>query len=272
MTAYTQPALFALEYALAALWKSWGLSPAMVMGHSVGEYVAACLAGVFSLTDALLLVAERGRLIEEQTLEGAMAAVFAAEALVLEALAGRQERVAIAAVNGPANTVISGSPQDVAEVLRRLGSQGVTWRKINVRRGFHSPLMAPILDPFEKAAARVHFAQPRLALLSNLTGAAADPAQVMSPAYWCRHLRQPVLFFKAVRTLLAAKPDVVLEIGPAPTLIGMARQCLAEGETPPLWLASLRQGKDDWQQMLESAAALYCAGAQIDWEGFDRSF
>lgn len=271
-TAYTQPSLFALEYALAALWKSWGVSPCIVMGHSVGEYVAACLAGVFSVEDALMLVAERGRLIEEMTPEGTMAAVFAEEVRVQEVLEAYRDGVSIAAINGPANVVISGAPQDVDDMLRQLDSMGIAYHRLNVRRAFHSGLISPSLDAFEAVASRVSFAQPQMTLISNLTGDRAEPAQIMSPGYWRRHLQSPVRFSKGARTLMATRPKVVLEIGPSPTLIGMASQCLASGETPPLWLTSLRKGKDEWQQMLESLGGLYCAGADIDWENFDRSF
>jgi acyl transferase domain-containing protein/ubiquinone/menaquinone biosynthesis C-methylase UbiE/acyl carrier protein len=270
-TIYTQPALFALEYALAALWKSWGISPSIVMGHSVGEYVAACIAGLFSLKDALMLVAERGRLIE-MTPEGAMAAVFAEVAQVQEILGAYGNQVSVAAVNGSASVVISGVPLVVADVLRQLDSMGITYHRLNVKRAFHSGLLSPILDSFEAAAGRVDFAQPQLTLISNLTGELAEPVQIMSPGYWRQHLQQPVCFFKAIRTLMRARPKVVLEIGPSPTLIGMASQCLTADDSPPLWLTSLRKGKDESQQMLESLGELYCIGADINWESFDHDF
>ena len=148
-TAYTQPALFALEYALAELWRSWGIEPDAVMGHSVGEYTAACIAGVFSFEDGLRLIAERGRLMQALSPEGSMAVVFASEPHVARALAGYGGRVALAATNGPENTVISGEPSGVRELLERFQAEGVATHTLPVTRAFHSPLMDAVSAAFE---------------------------------------------------------------------------------------------------------------------------
>ncbi|MEZ4646808.1 MAG: type I polyketide synthase, partial [Chloroflexota bacterium] len=191
-TAYTQPALFAIEYALAQVWLSWGIQPAAVMGHSVGEYVAACLAGVFSLEDGLKLIAARGRLMQSLPHNGAMAAIFADEAQVRAAIAAYAEHVSVAAVNGPENVVISGLATAVAAITDQLQAQGIKTRDLIVSHAFHSPLMDPILDEFEQIAASLTYAEPKLRLISNVSGQAAARGEVTQAAYWRTHVRQPV--------------------------------------------------------------------------------
>ncbi len=289
-TVYTQPALFALEYALAELWRSWGVTPAVVMGHSVGEYVAACVAGMMSLEDGLKLIAQRGRLMQALPGNGAMSAVFAGEARVLPALAAYRDSVDLAAINGPENLVISGEAGAVAEIVTRLDSEGIKSKSLNVSHAFHSPLMEPMLEAFEKIAAEVNYQAPRIPLFSNLTAApfdfeneigkfsgTASPAAVSKAmaAYWRRHVRQAVRFSDSIIRLHQEGYRLFVEIGPHPVLLGMASKCL-EGQTPqrpaPLWLPSLRQGRDDWQQMLHSLATLYLQNVPIDWRGFDRDY
>lgn len=269
-TAYTQPALFALEYALAELWRSWGVEPVAVMGHSVGEYVAACVAGVFSLEDGLKLIAERGRLMQALPAGGAMAAVFAPEARVAAAIQPYASQVAIAAVNGPENIVISGAGSVVQTILDELALDNIKSRRLTVSHAFHSPLMEPMLDAFERTAAQITYRAPRIKLISNLTGQLAMGAAVTQPDYWRRHVREAVQFAPAIATLQAQGVELFLEIGPNPTLLGMGQRCLPEGAG--LWLPSLRSGKDDWSQMLQSLAALYVYGVEIDWPGFERDY
>ncbi|MGQ4807006.1 hypothetical protein NKDENANG_00344 [Candidatus Entotheonellaceae bacterium PAL068K] len=268
-TAYTQPALFALEYALAALWQSWGVVPRAVMGHSVGEYVAACVAGIFSLEEGLRLVAERGRLMQALPQDGEMVAVLAREAQVETAAAPHAQEVSIAAINGPENLVISGRREAVASVVARLQASGVTTRRLVVSHAFHSPLMDPIVADFERLARTVRYAAPRIPLVSNLTGALATE-EIATPQYWMRHLRAPVRFAVGMQTLHAQGCDLFIEIGPQPTLLGMGRRCLPKDVGA--WLPSLRQGQPDWQVMLESLTALYCHGTPIDWAGVDRDY
>jgi acyl transferase domain-containing protein/acyl carrier protein len=260
-TAYTQPALFALEYALCALWRSWGIEPTVVMGHSVGEYVAACVAGVFSLEDGLRLIAERGRLMSALPRDGAMAAVFAEAAVVERAIAGHPT-VSVAAFNGPENTVISGRAEAVAAILARLAAAGITAQALKVSHAFHSPLMDPMLDAFETAAAKVTLSPPTIGLVSNLTGRLAG-AEVTRPDYWRRHVREPVRFAGSIDTLQQEGYRVFLELGPTPVLTGMARRGRAADGTT--WLPSLRQGKDDAATMLDSLGQLHVRGAQVKW-------
>ncbi len=269
-TAYTQPALFALEYSLAVLWQSWGINPAAVLGHSVGEYVAACVAGVFNLEEGLKLIAERGRLMGNLPPGGKMAAIFAPEDQVLAALSPYQERVSVAALNGLQHTVISGEWQVVTQVVETMGRRGVNARYLNVSHAFHSPLMEPILDEFETTARSVTFSDPRIDFLSNVTGTFSTQGQVARSEYWREHIRKPVRFVDSITALYKAGYRNFIEIGPNPVLLGMARRDL--NEDLGVWLPSLRQGHSEWQQMLESLASLYVNGLEVDWEGFERDY
>jgi acyl transferase domain-containing protein/acyl carrier protein len=267
-TAYTQPALFALEYALAELWRSWGIVPAAVMGHSVGEYVAACVAGVLTLEDALKLVAVRGRLMQALPAGGAMAAVLADEQRVRHEIE-RFPALSIAAVNGPDNVVISGRGRDIDAVSAQLETRGVRVQRLAVSHAFHSQLMEPMLGELEQLVGEIDLREPRLELIGNLTGSVVRPEEIRKPESWRRHARETVRFSTGVETLVRNGYHTFLEIGPTPTLSTMGRACVTE---PALWLASLRRGKDDWQQMLESLSMLYIHGCDIDWRGFDRDY
>jgi acyl transferase domain-containing protein/protein-L-isoaspartate O-methyltransferase len=261
-TAHTQPALFALEYALARLWMSWGVKPHVVLGHSLGEYVAACIAGVCSLEDALALVAERGRLMGALPAGGAMAAVMASEERVRAALDPWAHELSVAAVNGPLNTVVSGAGVAIDALLATLQRDGIEASRLKVSHAFHSPLVEPMLDAFEAKAASLRWQAPQLDLVSNVSGERAG-AEVASARYWRTHVREPVQFARGMQTLARLGADVVLEIGPHPTLLALGRACL-EGEQRR-WLPSLRRGQPDADTMMSSLAALYVAGVPIDW-------
>jgi malonyl CoA-acyl carrier protein transacylase len=268
-TAYTQPALFALEYALADLWQSWGIKPSIVMGHSVGEYVAACVAGVFSLEEGIKLIAERARLMQSLPQEGEMISVLAEEARVITAIQPYSQDVSIAAINGPESIVISGRCQAIQAVQAALETEGIKTKPLQVSHAFHSPLMEPMLADFKQVASSVNYSPPRLDIISNVTGALGTD-EIMTPAYWCRHVRQPVRFAASMATLHQQGYEIFLEIGPKPTLLGMGRQCLPEDVG--VWLPSLRQGQSDWQIMLPSLCTLYGHGVPVDWSGFDRDY
>ncbi len=270
-TAYTQPALFALEYALAKLWQSWGIEPSAVMGHSVGEYVAACIAGVISLEDSLRLIATRGRLMNDLPAGGRMAAVFTDEATVRDAVHAYSDAVSIAAVNGPENIVISGAGAAFEAVLNDLSKEGIKSRFLNVSHAFHSPLMEPILRDFEKAAKTVQYQRARIKLVSNVTGQFAD-ADAQTPGYWTRHIREAVRFSDSVNFLYEKGFTIFLEIGPGSTLLGMGQRCLPDDSESVQWLSSLRKGQSEWQQMLTSLAELYVHGAPVDWVSFDQGY
>lgn len=268
-TAHTQPALFAFEYALCELWKSWGVEPGAVMGHSVGEYAAACRAGVFSLEEGLRLIAERGRLMQALPGNGSMAAVFAEEATVLEAIRPYRGTLALAAVNGPRLTVVSGPMGQVATIMERFRKEGVTVTRLNVSHAFHSPLMAPMLVPFGEVAARIAYSPPRLDLIGNLAGEITG-AEIASPGYWIQHAREPVRFRDGMEALYRRGYRMFIEIGPQPVLLGMGKRCLPQGDC--VWLPSLRRGVSDWEQMLLSLGELYVQGGKVDWQGFDRDY
>jgi myxalamid-type polyketide synthase MxaB len=267
-TQITQPALFALEYALSELWISWGIQPAYLMGHSVGEYVAACIAGVFSLEDGLELIAARGRLMGALPGDGAMAAVLTDEAIVLAAILPYASDVAVAAVNGPASTVISGSRTHVERVVEQFAAKGVRTVPLAVSHAFHSPLMEPMLADFRQVAASITYAKPRIEIISNVTGSVAG-AEIATADYWVRHVRAPVHFAAGMQTLHSRGCDSYIEVGPRPVLLGMGRQCVPEGAT---WVPSLLPDSDDWSVLLSSVASLYVRGAPIDWVGFDRDY
>jgi acyl transferase domain-containing protein/surfactin synthase thioesterase subunit len=266
-TAYTQPALFALEYALAQLWQSWGIKPALVMGHSVGEYVAACLAGVFSLEDGLKLIAHRGRLMQSLPPDGAMAVVRASltqvQSMIDQETSGQENPpISIAAINGSENIVISGDRELVFQLSQKFEYQGIQTTPLRVSHAFHSPLMEPIIEEFKAIAESITYHTPQIPLISNLTGQLITK-EIATPDYWCAHILAPVRFAESVDTLASMKIAIFLEIGAKPTLLGMGRQNLDREDIA--WLPSLRADKDDRQQILASLASLYERGVAINW-------
>ena len=267
-TAYTQPVLFAFEYALARLWQSWGVQPAAVMGHSLGEYVAACVAGVLGLEDALKLVTERAAQMNRLPQDGAMIALFADEARVARAIEPYLLEVSIAAVNGPENVVISGTTAAVTRIAAELLAEGVNSQALTVSHAFHSPLMEPMLPGLERKAAELRYSLPQVSLISGVTGSLIQGAEAGNAGYWVRHARQPVRFAAGMEALRNLGCEVFLEIGPGASLLGMGRLCLPEGAA--LFLPSLRINRGESQQMLESLGQLYVHGAAIDWQGFER--
>jgi acyl transferase domain-containing protein len=269
-TGYTQPVLFAIEYALATLWRSWGIEPSAVMGHSVGEYVGACIAGVFSLEDGLKLIAERGRLMQALPEGGAMVAVFADESTVAKALVSYKDSVSIAALNGPENTVISGMSSDIEAIIKQFEAAGINSTALRVSHAFHSPLMEPMLVDFEQVASGIDYSEPKLRFVSNTTGGRAVKGQVTNAAYWRDHVRRPVRFNASFQGLVEQGYRVFIEVGPHPVLLGMAAGCVAQEKG--VWLPSLRRGRADWHQMLESLSGLYLEGVEVDWQGFDRDY
>ncbi|WP_413206145.1 SDR family NAD(P)-dependent oxidoreductase [Rhodospirillum sp. A1_3_36] len=267
-TLYTQPALFAVDYALAQTWMSWGVVPDAVMGHSLGEYVAACVAGVFSLEEALALVVTRARLMRELPGDGEMLAVFADRTDVEPLLAAHVGRIDVAAENGPAHTVLSGTKEAIAAVRAALEGQGSACRTLRTSHAFHSPLMEPMLDAFAQAAGRVNFGAPVIPLISNVTGAFATD-EVTKVDYWCRHIRQPVLFQTGIESLAASGVTTFLEVGPKATLLGLAAACL-DSDMVRL-LPSITENRPDWEPLLDSLAQLAVRGS-VDWAGFDAGY
>jgi len=268
-TAYTQPALFAVEYALYELWKSWGVDADLLVGHSVGEYVAATVAGVLSLDDALRLVVARGRLMQDLAVPGLMAAVAADESRVRAAIDACGVGVDIAAVNSPTQTVISGAAAAVQQLASWLEADGVQVQMLNVSHAFHSALMEPMLAEFEKVLRSVEFRAPQKAIISNVH-ARAVTNEMSSPEYWCEQIRRTVRFADSMQELGRLGANVFIEIGPAPILTAAGQACFTGGSG--LWLPSLRKNRGNWSQLLESIAQLYVRGVRVDWIGFDRDY
>jgi len=265
-TLYTQPALFAIEYALAQLWRSWGIEPAALLGHSIGEYAAACVAGVFALADGLRLVAARGRLMQVLPTGGGMLAVAAAEPVLTEMLAANSisvEEVSLAAVNAPGSCVLSGSRSVLEKLRPDLNAHGLRTTFLPVSHAFHSARMEPVLDDFHRAASAFTYRPPHLPLIGNRDGrplAAAPGAD-----YWTQHLRDTVRFADGVATL-GGLCDVAIEIGPGPGLSVLAAQSLAD--LGIACIPSLYPRRDERTAMLHALARLHVAGVAPDWRGF----
>jgi acyl transferase domain-containing protein len=274
---------YAIECALADLWRSWGIQPALVLGHSLGDFAAAYTAGVLSLEDGLRLVVERGRLMESA--QGSMMAVLAAEADVLPVIAPFAD-VTIGVINGPTSLVISGSHENVATAAAQLQAAGFKTRKLDIPVAAHSPLLDPVLDQFEQAVRRVTLAPPKLSVVSSMTGRLVS-TELTDPAYWRHHLRNTVRFADGIATLCEQGINLFLEVGPGTTLLGLAEQINDkvrgwQGDkvnnshpltlSPPhlVMLPSLRKSQPDWQQMLTSLGELYVRGVAIDWQAFHQ--
>jgi acyl transferase domain-containing protein/acyl-CoA synthetase (AMP-forming)/AMP-acid ligase II/acyl carrier protein len=267
-TKYTQPALFAIEYALAKLWQSWGIEPTVVIGHSAGEYAAACVAGVFSLADGLKLIAERGRLVQALPPNGKMVTVRADEKQLSEAIAPYRDQASLAVFNAPQSVVLSGEQEAVNQIVAQIQMEGITW-PLNVSHALHSPLMEPMLAEFGEIARTVDYAEPQLKLVSNISG---ELITDINANYWVEHVRQPVRFAQGMTTLEKMGIDIFIEVGPKITLLILGQQCLSN-PFERLWLPSIYPNqRSDWAQMLESLAKLHVRGGQIDWQRFDKPY
>ncbi len=262
-TDYTQPALFAVEYALAELLKSWGIAPKAVIGHSLGEITGACLADVFSLEDAVRLVTARGTLMHRVPSGGAMASIWAEESVVRQLMAKVAPSVTVAAMNGPLNTVVSGDEDALAILLNEMDRSGITYRKLRISNGFHSPRTEPILGDLEQVASGLEQRAPKLPLVSNLTGELFTAAPDKS--YWSQQLREAVRFGDGMRALGKLECRTFLEVGPHPVLLPMAQACLGADGKSANWIATLSRQKPDAESITEMLVALYLAGQAIDW-------
>ena len=249
---------------LSMLWRSWGVEPSFVLGHSVGEIGAMCVAGGLSLDDALRLIAARGGLMQALPSGGAMTSVMADEARVRVAIAGRERAVSIAAVNGPLQTVISGDADAVREVTSALAAKGVKAKALVVSHAFHSPLMEPMLAEYERVVRSITFRKPAVPFVSCVTGERADD-EVTRPEYWMRNVTDAVRFVDGMRALRVQGAAGYVEVGPHPVLLGMARQVLTEIEGEP-WLPSSRKDADGPATIADSLAQLFVAGGSVDWK------
>jgi amino acid adenylation domain-containing protein len=276
-TLYAQPAIFAIEYALAQLWLSWGIAPAAIVGHSVGEYVAACLSGVLSLDDALALLAARSRLMQSLP-RGSMLAVRTSEDAVASLIASTAAELDIAAVNSPKLCVVSGMDAAIDAFIAKLDENKIAHRKLVTSHAFHSRMLDPILEEFAGHVRSAAFLAPIVPYVSSLTGTWVTADEVAKPEYWVNHLRKTVRFADAVRTVADAPHTILLEVGPAETLVQLMRQITMEktrlekaGLDAPLVLASQAAAKDTVahdKAMLAALGRLWAAGVQPDWHRF----
>ena len=262
-TDYTQPALFAVEYALAELVKSWSISPDAVIGHSLGEFVAACAAGIMTLEDAMRLVVARGALMHQMPSGGSMAAIFASEPDVRALIDKIAPELAVAAMNGPLNTVVSGDRSALRVLLDELNRQHISYRELHVSNAFHSPRTELILDDLQNVASQITYHPPKVPLISNLTG------ELMAVApdgrYWRRHLREAVRFGDGMLALAELGCRSFLEIGPHPVLLPIAQACLGARGRSTTWVATLNRQKPDADSITEMLVMLYLAGHNINW-------
>jgi len=269
-TLYAQPAIFAVEYSLAQLWLSWGVAPAAMAGHSIGEYVAACLAGVLSLNDALQLIAARCRLMQGLP-TGSMLAIRGSEDAVARLIADTGAQIDIAAVNSPKLCVVSGIDAEMDEFIARLDSEKIAHRKLVTSHAFHSRMVDPILEEFAVHVRKATFHAPTIPYVSSLTGTWVSAEEIAKPEYWTSHLRNTVRFSEAVRTVAAAPETILMEVGPSETLVQMMRQTTGVGSGSPLIFASQASAKDgiaEDKAILMALGRLWASGVQPDWRKF----
>ncbi len=263
-TTFTQPALFAIEVALFRTFEALGMKPDYLTGHSVGEIAAAHLSGVLSLEDAAKLISARARLMGELSQGGAMVAIEATEEEVKEALEGKEAELSIAAINGPTSIVISGQEQDAEEIQARFEEQGKRTKRLTVSHAFHSPLIEPMLEAFQEVAKTLAYHEPKIPIVSNLTGEILTAEQAQDPSYWVSHARAAVRFAKGIETLDAQGVSAYLELGPDAVLTAMAASCLPEGSEAAL-IPTLRSGKEEGGALLGALAQAHASGAKLDW-------
>jgi acyl transferase domain-containing protein/surfactin synthase thioesterase subunit/acyl carrier protein len=266
-TIFTQPAVFAVDYALAQVWDSWGLRPAAVIGHSLGEIAAACVAGAFSLEDGFRFVIRRASLMQSIDAPGAMAAILADEGTVRGLLETVSANVEIASLNGPRNTVVSGPRAAVEEMARRCDGAGVSTQLLPVSHAFHSAMMEPVLSGIEALEEAIGFHEPAIPLVSNVTG---QPIKDIRPGYWRHHARRPVRFSEGMAALENMGITSFIEVGPGSALLSMGRQSLPNFRGR--WLASLDRRREGWASLLHAAGELYRDGFAPRWSAVEAGF
>ena len=262
-TRFAQPALFVVEYALACLWRSWGVSPNVMLGHSIGEYAAAHLAGVMSLEDALAVVAARGRLMQELP-AGGMAAVHCGPEKLRNFM---RDGVEVAAINAPELCTVSGPAKAVAELLKQLEANNIESRTLHTSHAFHSSMMEPALEPFTEVVKRIELRPPSIPYVSNVTGTWITPEQATSPAYYAEHLRRSVQFEAGIRTIAADPAVLFLEVGPGNALASLARLTVGKQRARHVVssLSHPHERRADGKSALDAAARLWLAGVEFDW-------
>jgi len=262
-SAHVQPALFAFQYGLARVWQSWGIQPHVVMGHSMGELVAAALAGVLRVDDAARLVAARGRLTGELGDPGGMVAVAVSEAQALAVLRRYEGEVSLAAVNGPTSVVISGRAEAVEQAAQEFEGTGVRVKRLNITYGSHSPAMRRVVPAFYEEAAKIQYAAPQLPIIADMTGAMVEDDGVFNAGYWSEHLARPVQFLKCLERLGREHCDVCIEMGPRAVLTTFGKE---QGGAEMHWIASADGREEDFDALQSALAEAFVRGAAIDWK------
>ncbi len=269
-TNFTQPLIFTIQIALTALWNSWGIRPDAVVGHSIGEYAAAVSAGVFTLEDAVKLVAARGRVMHEAPGDGVMAAVFGTEEEIQPNLNGFESQVSIATINSVSNVVVSGERQAVDEVLKRCRDAGYRSKSLAVSHAFHSPLMDPAVEEFRKTAESCMYHDPTLKFISCVSGKEAESGEISQASYWCDHIRNAVRFNDSVQYLLRNDFKIFLEIGAHPILTALVKQGLEDRQG--LLLPSLRRGQPDLHVIFSALGQAHCEGLPVEWNALHETW
>lgn len=264
-TDYAQPIIFALQIALVELWRSWGIAPDAVVGHSMGEIAAAYVAGAMTLEDAAVLMIQRGDVMQSCVGKGSMAAVSCSFHQASQKLLQWNCDVAIAAMNGPASTILSGSPQSVRDAMNRFEREGVSCKPLNGSYAFHSPQMEPLKCELIDRIRSLTFRDPRIPMISTVTGKPVRPGDLHSD-YWANNIREPVLFHPAIETLIDEGFNLFLEIGPHPALCGNIAHVVSSLNREGAALPSLRRGQNGRDNLLESLGKLYTMGVDIDWK------
>lgn len=265
-TYYTQLSLFALEYSLTRLWQHWGVQPDYLLGHSLGELVAATVAGVFNLPDGIKLVAARARLMRALPRSGKMISVKAGVKEIGQLLKGQEDKVSIACENAPGQTVLSGDEDAVSMLVGQLEAQRFKVKALNTSHAFHSPLMEPMLSDFERVAESLDYQEPSIPVISNLTGKVSG-SELAKPGYWVRQIRQTVKFMEGVRELETLGVTTFIEMGPDTVLSGLAMQCVSE-EHECHWLPSLKEGTSGTATIYNSLGQWYTMSGRPNWEAF----
>lgn len=261
-TRYTQPALFAFNYAVARMWMAYGVEPSVLLGHSVGEIAAACLAGLFSLEDAARMTVRRAELMQAVCADGAMLAVKISREALVPYLSGVDD-VGFGGFNGPAQTVLSGRRASLEAIARRLDAQGITHRRLDVSHAFHSTHMVDAAEAFREFMALIEFQPLQREFVSNVSGGVAVQDEVATPEYWARHICAPVDFAGGMATIAARGPHIFLETGPSPHLTAMGRRCVAAAEH--CWLATMDRTLSETASLEQAVIGLYEAGQELDW-------
>ncbi|TPG75975.1 acyltransferase domain-containing protein [Brevibacillus laterosporus] len=270
-TIYAQPAIFIIEYALAKLLESWGVRPQAMIGHSIGEYVAACLASVMSLEEALHMISKRGSLMQEMD-KGAMLAVALGELQVRELLQEHGKELSLAAVNSPMSTVIAGTYEDILSIERLMQSKGITYKRLITSHAYHSTMMEPMLEPFYESLHNMTFLEPRIPYISNITGSMITSAQATDPLYWQRHLRETVQFSEGVRTLMEEPNSIFVEVGPGQSLASLVRQHReTQEDQQTIIVTTLPSAKKEQSDVASTRIAmgwLWCYGIEMNQGAF----